>query len=109
MGAMGRWLGGRGRAAVSAAVAFTAPVAPTEPLAVIGDVHGCDRLLARLLDRLETEAPWHRVVLVGDTVDRGEDSAGVLRRLARQPDVVTLMGNHETMMLEFVDEPERRG
>lgn len=97
------------RPAAPSVAPFGAPLAPEHPLAVIGDVHGCDALLGRLIDRIEAEAPGHEIVVVGDLVDRGEDSAGVLRRLAGRPDVVTLMGNHEAMLIEFLDEPERRG
>ena len=87
------------------AEAIAAP-APEEPLAVIGDIHGCDALLGRLLDRLAAEAPAHHLVTVGDMVDRGEDSAGVLRRLVARTDVTCLMGNHELMLLDFLDRPE---
>ncbi len=89
--------------------AFDAPVAPERPIAVIGDVHGCDDLLARMLDWLGREAPDHRPVLVGDLMDRGEDSAGVLRRVMGRPEVVALKGNHEAMCLAFLDEPEAQG
>jgi serine/threonine protein phosphatase 1 len=92
-----------------AAPAFEAPLQPDEPLAVIGDVHGCDGLLGRLLDGISGEAAGHRVVVVGDMVDRGENSAAVLRRLADRPDIVCLKGNHEDMVLRFLAEPERAG
>ena len=80
----------------------------------IGDVHGCaDRLAA--LHRLVAEdsrrrPPAERTVLVhlGDYVDRGPDSAGVLDLLIGPPpvegaEVVNLMGNHEVMMLDAAD------
>jgi serine/threonine protein phosphatase 1 len=108
-GGMKRFLGLLGREAPTGPAIFGAPLAPELPLAVIGDVHGCDSRLARLLDRIAAEAPEHQVIAVGDVVDRGEDSAGVLRRLAGRGDVLCLMGNHEAMLLEFLDEPERRG
>lgn len=85
---------------------FDAPLAPAEPLAVIGDVHGCDAALARLLDRLEAEHPDRRIILVGDYIDRGEESAAVLRRLATRTDLTCLMGNHEVMCLQFLENPE---
>ncbi len=95
-------LGGRG-------AGFDAPVMPDGPIAVIGDVHGCDDLLARMLDWLDREAPDHRPVMVGDLIDRGEDSAGVLRRVMGRPEIVALKGNHEAMCLAFLDEPEAQG
>jgi serine/threonine protein phosphatase 1 len=81
----------------------------------IGDVHGCaDRLevmhaLIRddLVNRPVADAT---VVHLGDYVDRGENSAGVLTRLAQgwwpepQPRVVNLTGNHEAMLLAALDE-----
>ncbi len=93
---------------------FDSPPAPDRPVAVIGDIHGSDGLLERLLQRLEDEAGAHTLVCVGDYVDRGEDSARVIDRLmARQeaaPDsLICLMGNHERMMLDFLDAPGRAG
>ena len=54
-----------------------------------------------------------RLVFVGDLIDRGPHSAGVLRRLLNlcqaEPDRITcLMGNHERMMLDFLDAPAAR-
>jgi serine/threonine protein phosphatase 1 len=97
------------KAAPAPRARFEAPLAPDEPLAVIGDVHGRDDLLGRLLDRLAEEAPGHRVVLVGDLMDRGERSAQVVRRLIARDDLVVLRGNHEVMCLDFLEEPERKG
>ncbi|WP_306131827.1 metallophosphoesterase [Roseivivax marinus] len=91
------------------APAFDAPLAPDRPFAAIGDIHGCDDLVARLLDRLDRDLS---LVFVGDYVDRGDDSAGVLRRLHRlhrldgEPRVTCLMGNHEQMLLDALDMPE---
>lgn len=91
------------------APAFDAPLAPAEPLAVIGDVHGCDALLARMLDRLARDHAAHRVILVGDYIDRGEDSAAVLRRVQPRDDLICLLGNHEAMCLQFLEAPEEKG
>jgi serine/threonine protein phosphatase 1 len=72
----------------------------------IGDIHGCAEALARLLARIDAHragAP-RRLVFLGDYIDRGPDSAGVIATLralqAAEPDGVTcLMGNHESLML----------
>jgi len=74
-------------------------------------VHGCLSLAQSLYEKLDAE---DQVIFVGDFVDRGEDSAGVLAWLRdlqqANPDRVTcLMGNHEVMMIEFLDDPARRG
>lgn len=87
------------------------PPCPDVPFFAIGDVHGRLDLLERVLDQLPPEPP---LVLVGDYVDRGENSAGVLRRLFElsqdsRREVICLKGNHEDMMLRFLDDPERRG
>ncbi|MBY6049192.1 metallophosphoesterase [Vannielia litorea] len=80
------------------------PPQPDAAFVAIGDIHGRDDLLARLLSRLEQEAPGLPLIFVGDYVDRGEASAGVLRRLnalCEDGRAVCLCGNHEDMMLDF--------
>lgn len=89
------------------------PPCPETPVGVIGDVHGCAELLEELLGRLD-EAGVKHIVTVGDYVDRGERSADVLHMLrARSSEtpetLVCLMGNHEKMMLDFLDRPVERG
>ena len=73
----------------------------------VGDIHGRLDLLDALLDAIATddaargEADTH-IVLLGDLVDRGPDSRGVVeraRQLATQPRVTVLGGNHEDMFL----------
>jgi serine/threonine protein phosphatase 1 len=79
---------------------------PNEPLFVIGDVHGCLPLMERMLRQAPED---HRIILVGDYVDRGENSAEVLRELSTRPDIVCLKGNHEDMLLRFLQDPVREG
>lgn len=81
----------------------------------IGDIHGCADLLDDLLDRIERHRAGRerRLVFLGDYIDRGPDSAGVIetvRRLHwREPDAVTaLMGNHESMLLAALGTPRAR-
>ena len=67
----------------------------------IGDIHGCSRALASLL-RAVQPGPNDVIVPVGDMVDRGPDSRGVLQELLdleRICTVVPLLGNHEEMLL----------
>ncbi|WP_259971243.1 metallophosphoesterase [Leisingera caerulea] len=85
--------------------AFADP-APGEPLCVIGDVHGCLPLLQQMLAQVPQD---HRVILAGDYVDRGEQSAEVLRFLSARPDLTCLMGNHEDMLLRFLKNPAGDG
>ncbi len=86
------------------------PLTPEFAFVAIGDVHGQDALLAALLDRLATETPGLPQLFLGDVIDRGPASAQVLRRLfAQRAEVLCLRGNHETMMLDFLADPVRRG
>jgi serine/threonine protein phosphatase 1 len=71
-------------------------------LLAIGDIHGCSQALATLLERVGPRDD-DRIVTLGDYVDRGPDSRGVLHRLItlnRTGRLVALRGNHDMMMLE---------
>lgn len=62
----------------------------------IGDIQGCDAPLGRLLDKVAFSPSRDRLVVLGDLVNRGPDSVGVLRRLmALQGSVQCLLGNHD--------------
>lgn len=72
----------------------------------IGDIHGCLDPLNLLLDRLRP-APSDTIVTLGDVVDRGPDSRGVIERLIALRSeccLVTLKGNHDEMMLAARDD-----
>ena len=71
----------------------------------IGDIHGCSAALDALLDAISL-SPSDTLVTVGDYVDRGPDSKGVIDRLIalrEKVNLVTLMGNHEEMMLDVLE------
>jgi len=73
-------------------------------LYAIGDIHGELGKLERLLDGLPLQR-GDRLVFLGDYVDRGPDSAAVVSRLLelrRRVDCVFLLGNHESMFLDFL-------
>jgi serine/threonine protein phosphatase 1 len=83
----------------------------------VGDVHGRLDLLEALAEQIVVDAretaPADPPVLVflGDYVDRGPQSPGVVEfvralSLARDFEVRTLMGNHEQVMLSFLDDPK---
>ena len=73
-------------------------------LYAVGDIHGEWEMLDELLAKLE-HGPGDRFVFVGDYVDRGPDSRRVVDRLialARERECVFLLGNHESMFLDFL-------
>jgi serine/threonine protein phosphatase 1 len=76
----------------------------------IGDVHGCAEELRELLNTLPITAD-SIVVFIGDYVDRGPDSRGVIDeviRLRYRCQVISLMGNHEEMFLAYLEQPKTR-
>ena len=81
----------------------------------IGDIHGCAHLLDRLHEKIEADLAKGRpsevqLIYLGDYVDRGPDSVGVLDRLSRPPPAgirrVLLKGNHEDMLGSFLSDPD---
>lgn len=91
----------------------------------IGDIHGRADLLSDLHRQIAADAEQRRaerrvVVYLGDYVDRGVDPAGVIDLALEGPspeglgdtaaggfEVVTLLGNHERLMIEFLDDVRR--
>jgi bis(5'-nucleosyl)-tetraphosphatase (symmetrical) len=72
----------------------------TMALYMIGDVQGCDAALQRLLDTINFSPSRDTVYLLGDLVNRGPDSASVLRRLMGYGDSAhCLLGNHDLNLL----------
>jgi len=69
----------------------------------VGDVHGCLPALRALLAAIEPQ-PEDTIVTLGDYIDRGPDSRGVLDELIalrRQCQLVPLRGNHDELLLEI--------
>lgn len=87
------------------------PCSPARPTTIIGDIHGCLELFEKLWAKQDAS---DTIITVGDYIDRGERSAQVLSRLMElntaEPDrAICLIGNHEAMLLEFLDTPEQAG
>ena len=86
---------------------------PGRRVYAIGDIHGCAAQLANLHSKIEDDLarrPIGSALLlhVGDYVDRGVDTKGVIARLAEGSPVpgtemVNLMGNHENTMIEALN------
>ena len=78
---------------------------PNSRTFAIGDIHGCLAALDMLLAAIRP-GPDDTLVLLGDYVDRGPQSQGVIERLLalrRQCRLVPLLGNHDEMMLNVYD------
>src|SRR5688572_19137826 len=78
---------------------------------VIGDIHGDSEAFDRLVARLPERTADDTVVFLGDYVDRGPDSKGVVDRVrafcrAARHKTVTLRGNHEDKWLRSNKEPD---
>ena len=78
-------------------------------LYAIGDLHGSLESLERLMDRITPDLQRDRLVFVGDYIDRGPQSRGVvdylvrLKNLAPPGRIICLKGNHEAMLLDFLE------
>ena len=74
---------------------------------VIGDIHGRRAQLAALMETIPRHPVADNLVFLGDLIDRGPDSPGVVSDvmdLCRANNNVTcLRGNHEQMLLDFLD------
>ena len=74
------------------------------------DIHGCAQTLRAALDTVNYDPAADELFFLGDYIDRGPDSQGVIdtvRQLqAENPKVVALRGNHEEMLIEY-DEDRR--
>jgi serine/threonine protein phosphatase 1 len=71
----------------------------------IGDIHGCSAGLAAIIKAIDPQ-PEDTIVTLGDYVDRGIDSKGVLDQLielAGRCRLVPILGNHDDMMLHAGD------
>ena len=68
----------------------------------IGDIHGCIHALDSILHAIEPRR-YDTIVCLGDFIDQGRDSRDVIDRLIaleKECRLVTILGNHEQMLLE---------
>ncbi len=77
----------------------------------VGDVHGRSDLYDQVAEWVASDLASDSIpavtIFLGDYVDRGRDSSGVLERLssgAFPTEITTLSGNHEEMLLKFLDD-----
>ena len=73
---------------------------------IFGDIHGCLDMLNRLMDKIGWRPDSDALIFLGDYIDRGENSKGVidlmLELLETSSHVHCLMGNHEDIFLNFL-------
>lgn len=79
----------------------------------VGDIHGCARQLVDAFAKIDADVAARRAdratqVFIGDYIDRGPDSYGVIEALSqrmRSHATVLLGGNHEAMLAQFLAKP----
>jgi serine/threonine protein phosphatase 1 len=94
---------------------ITPVVAPGQRIYAIGDVHGRADQLGALLDLIRQDADTGarpddiQIILLGDYIDRGRDSAAVVELLSSltlpNMQITCLRGNHEQVLLELISKP----
>ncbi|CAD2074688.1 metallophosphoesterase family protein [Phocicoccus pinnipedialis] len=72
---------------------------------VISDIHGELNLFNELLEKVNYDKDKDQLILLGDYIDRGPYSKQVIERVRslREDGAITLIGNHEVMLLETVE------
>src|SRR5215813_3694072 len=74
---------------------------------VVGDIHGRLSQFKALVSSLDYDPKRDRIVLLGELIDRGEDSPGVvnyaLELQEESPNFICLRGNHEQMLLDLIE------
>ena len=77
-----------------------------EKIFTIGDIHGCISKLRELMGRIEIDPQRDTLVFIGDYIDRGPDTKGVVDFILslknRVANMICLLGNHERMFLDYL-------
>lgn len=71
---------------------------------VLGDIHGMQDAFASILRQIQLREE-DSLYVIGDVIDRGSAGIPLLRRIMEMPNVQMLLGNHEYMMLQAVEQP----
>jgi serine/threonine protein phosphatase 1 len=83
-----------------------------ERIFIFGDIHGCLDPLVRLMEKIGWRPNADRLIFLGDYIDRGQDSRGVIEYLIAlsktSKNVDCLMGNHESVFLDFLSGTDQR-
>jgi len=82
------------------------------PIYVIGDIHGCSKQLKEMWKKIKFNKATDKVIFLGDYIDRGPDSYGVIKFIQRKQRqfgrkrIVALRGNHEQMAIDALKYPK---
>jgi serine/threonine protein phosphatase 1 len=83
-----------------------------ERLFAIGDIHGCIDQLVKLVESTINVCMDDRIIFLGDYIDRGENSREVIEYILNLKknglNVITLIGNHESMLLDALRDESRQ-
>jgi len=71
---------------------------------VISDIHGCAKTFKSLLKKLKKP---NVIYLLGDYIDRGNDSKGVIDIIMSNSNIIPIRGNHEKLLLKALEDNER--
>lgn len=74
-------------------------------LVIVGDIHGMDAVLEKLLQKVEFDGSRDHLIATGDMINKGPDSPGVVSRLMRL-NASAVRGNHEDRILLSLAEAE---
>ena len=72
---------------------------------VMSDIHGNSKRFDSVMNQIDLQ-PEDTLYILGDVIDRYPDGIRILRRIMKTPNVKMLLGNHEYMMLETMEEYE---
>lgn len=76
---------------------------------VIGDIHGCYEEFEKLVEKININFKEDRLVLLGDYIDRGDNSFEVVEKIIAlekeygKDNIILLKGNHELMAIDFFE------
>ena len=76
---------------------------------VVGDVHGCFAQFLRLLDKINFNESEDKIILTGDLVNRGTESLAMINYCMANPNIQTVLGNHDLYLLYLLSVNKGKG
>ncbi|WP_186644051.1 metallophosphoesterase [Fluviispira vulneris] len=84
-----------------------APSTERLPLFIVGDVHGCARELAELIETAKKHISKFQLILVGDLFTKGPDPVGVFE-LIQEHSAMCIKGNHDWALWSTIQQAQKR-